>query len=163
MPLVTITGNVWDHTGSPIPAERMPQFGFRPNTSNLVSGGLAAKVEAFATLNYATGAFSCELVAEPWITYTPWLRWLINPGEPDPEDWAYGYAEWSWTVNPYPNGGMISDLAGVDLSIYSVLVSLSPPPPGYKGWYLNAPGPGQPLGDPDDPASSGTGILEIVS
>ena len=162
MALVTVTGNVWDHTGAPIPAERRPVFGFRPSRSNLVAGGLAADVEAIATLNPETGAFTCKLLAEPWTIYTPFLRWLINTDD-DPERWAYGYAEWSWTFNPYPNGGPISELAPVDLTIYSVLVSLDPPPPGYRGWYLNAPGPGQPPGDPDDPASSGTGILEIVS
>lgn len=60
-------------------------------------------------------------------------------------------------------GGAIGDLPDVPLSPETVLVSLSPPPPGFKGWYLNAPGPGRDPGDPDDPASSGTGILEIVS
>lgn len=59
--------------------------------------------------------------------------------------------------------GSIADLPGAPLSANTVLVSLDPPPAGYKGWYLNAPGPGNPLGDPNDPASSGTGILEIVS
>lgn len=61
------------------------------------------------------------------------------------------------------SGGPIGDLPGAPLSPSTVLVSLAPPPPGYRGWYLNAPGPGQDPGDPNDPASSGTGILEIVS
>lgn len=55
-------------------------------------------------------------------------------------------------------GGRIGELPGVPLSPYFVLVSLDPPPPGYKGWYLNAG-----VGSPDNPAESGTGILEMVS
>ena len=60
----------------------------------------------------------------------------------------------TWTLDSLP---------GAPLAANAVLVSLDPPPSGYRGWYLNAPGPGEPLGDPDDPDSSGTGILEIVS
>lgn len=62
-----------------------------------------------------------------------------------------------------PPGGEIGDMPDAPLSTSTVLVSLAPPPEGYKGWYLNAAGPGQDPGDPNDPASSGTGILEIVS
>lgn len=60
-------------------------------------------------------------------------------------------------------GGELGNLPEAPLSPSTVLVSLDPPPPGYKGWYLNAPGPAEDPGDPNDPASSGTGILEIVS
>ena len=60
-------------------------------------------------------------------------------------------------------GGDIGDMPDAPLSPQTVLVSLAPPPAGYVGWYLNAPGPGEDPGDPNDPASSGTGILEIVS
>jgi hypothetical protein len=98
-----------------------------------------------------------NLEAAHGVTYTPWLRWLLNPEEQKPEMWAWGYAEWKFTITPYPNGGPIGTLASVDLSIYSVLVSLTLPP-GYKGWWLHA-GPG----DPDDPETSGTGMLRIVS
>lgn len=61
------------------------------------------------------------------------------------------------------SGGELGDLPDAPLSPATVLVSLDPPPAGYVGWYLNAAGPGEPPGDPNDPASSGTGILEIVS
>ena len=161
MPTKTVTGNVRTHLGITMPEERQLELWFRPNADN-VSAGLAIGVDAKATLNTANGVFSASLEAAPWITYTPWVRWLENPEENDPEKWAFGYAEWNWSFNPYPNGGPIDELVGDVLSIYSVLVAMTVPP-GYKGWYLNAPGPGQPLGDPDDPDSSGTGILEIVS
>lgn len=60
-------------------------------------------------------------------------------------------------------GGALGDMPDAPLSPSTVLVSLDPPPAGYKGFYLNAAGPGEDPGDPNDPASSGTGILEIVS
>lgn len=60
-------------------------------------------------------------------------------------------------------GGAIGSMPDAPLSPNTVLVSLAPPPVGHKGWYLNAAGADQPPGNPDDPASSGTGILEIVS
>lgn len=162
MPAKTVTGNVRTHLGLAMPAERQLELWFRPNGSNISDGGLAIGVDAKANLNLTTGDFNVSLETAPHILYTPWVRWLVDPGESDPEKWAWGYAEWAWSFSPYPNGGPIDELAGDALSIYSVLVSLTLPPT-YKGWYLNAPGPGLPPGDPDDPASSGTGILEIVS
>src|SRR5690606_33558062 len=57
--------------------------------------------------------------------------------------------EGTWTLGTLP---------GAPLQPNYVLVSLSPPPVGYRGWYLNSG-----IGDPNNPAESGTGILEIVS
>lgn len=150
MALVTVTGNAWDHTGSPIPSTLRPELWFRPEKHDVSGSALVAGVEAKATLNLTTGAFSVELVAEPWIRYKPVLRWLLNPDEPNMERWAWGYAEWSWSFNPYPTGGKIGDLGGPDLSAYNVFVSLNAPPAGYKGWWLYSPTTGQtmPLDDP---------------
>lgn len=163
MSTVTVTGNAWTHTGAPIPAANLPELWFRPLADSSSGDSLLVGVEVRATLNLATGSFSVQLVSEPWLRYVPQLRWVVNPSEPVPEAWSWQYAEWDWTVTPYPVGGPIGSLTDRDLSIYSVLVSLSPPPPGYRGWYLNAPGPGAPVGDPNNPSSSGTGILEMVS
>ena len=93
----------------------------------------------------------------PKVWYTVSIEYLNSGGEYTSLD-VLGYRLYV----PAP-GGAIGDLPDAPLSADTVLVSLSPPPAGYKGWYLNAPGPGNPPGDPDDPASSGTGILEIVS
>ena len=161
--IVIVTGNAWDHTGAPVPAMYMPELWFRPVRNDISGNALLAAVEAKSDLDLTTGAFTVQLVAEPWLRYVPELRWITNPSEPLPQNWAWRYAEWDWTINPYPSGGPIGELASKDLTTYSVLVSLNPPPPGYVGWYLNAPGPGMDPGDPDDPASSGTGILEMVS
>lgn len=159
MPTKTVTGSLRTHLGITMSVEREVELWFRPNDSN-VSDGLVIGVPVQATLNRSNGIFSVELEVAPWITYTPFVTWLKNPR--DPSILARGEAEWMWSFNPYPNGGQIDELAGDVLSTFSVLVSLTLPP-DYQGWYLNAPGPGQPVGDPDDPASSGTGILEIVS
>ncbi|WP_404475126.1 hypothetical protein [Microbacterium aerolatum] len=151
MATVQVTGNAWDHTGSPIPAELHPQLWFRPERHDVSGANLLAGVEAQATLDTATGAFNVDLVAEPWIRYKSVLRWLLNPHEPNMQMWAWGYAEWSWTFNPYPGGGPISELGVPDLSIHNVFVSLNTPPAGYKGWWLYSPADGQtmPLNDPD--------------
>lgn len=163
MPLVDVTGYAWDHARAPFFSQNQPELWFRPNQANTLAGALLSRVEVQADLNAGSGAFTVQLEASPGITYTPVLRWLVNPQEPNPEMRAWGYDEWPLVVNPYPNGGQIGDLVGASpLPFGDVLVQLAPPPAGYVGWYLNAPGPGEPLGDPDDPASSGTGILEMV-
>lgn len=158
MGVVTVTGNAWDHTGAPIPASNFPELWFRPLGHDISAGSLLVGVEAKANLNLATGAFTVDLMAEPWIRYRPVLRWLVNPLEPNPEMWSWGYAEWDWTFNPFPSGGPISDLDVPDLSIFSILVGLTYPP-GYKGWWLYSPAEGEemPLDDPD------IGDLKIVS
>ncbi|MFJ2506337.1 hypothetical protein [Microbacterium sp. NPDC087592] len=46
--------------------------------------------------------------------------------------------------------GPLTGLPGVPLATNTVIVSLDPPPPGYKGWWLYSPAAGQemPLDDP---------------
>lgn len=158
MPVVTVTGNAWDHTGGPLPASIVPELWFRPKGAVVTDGALLTPREVKANLDLATGAFTVDLVAGSGVLYTPVLSWLLNPDASTPQEQARGWAEWNFTINPYPNGGPIEQLANTDLTIFTVLVSLDPPPAGYKGWYLNA-GPG----DPNDPSQSGTGVLEIVS
>ena len=159
MALVTITGNAWDHSRKPIPADLQPRLFARP-LDDRIAGALLAGVSSRATLNATTGAFSIDLESD--LDYRMWMDWLL-PGQQDErvEFQARDTAE--WPVFNSASGGPIEELPGVPASVSSVLVQLAPPPPGYRGWYLNAPGPGEPVGDPDDPASSGTGILEIVS
>lgn len=158
MATVVVTGNAWDHTGSPIDAALFPQLWFRPEGHDVSGASLLAGVEAQATLDPVTGAFTVQLVAEPWIRYKPVLRWLLNPDEPNMQMWAWGYAEWAWSFNPFPTGGDIGDLGGPDLTTYNVLVGLTYPP-GYRGWWLYSPAEGEemPLDDPN------IGDLRIVS
>lgn len=158
MPLATVTGNAWAHTGAAIPTRNQAELWFRPLAHDVSDSTLLAGVEVKATLDAATGAFTVDLVAEPWIRYQPFLRWLINPYEPNTEMWAWGYAEWDWTINPFPDGGPVGELGGPDLTTYSILVGLTYPP-GYKGWWLYSPADGEemPLDDPH------IGDLRIVS
>lgn len=119
MPLVTITGNAWDHGQVPIPASRRPELLFRPNGSN-VGVGLLAGVESKAELNPATGYFTVQLFSDVShrIRYTPVLRWLTNPEESDPEKWSYGYAEWPFEIIPDTGGditGIINEVVGIGL------------------------------------------------
>lgn len=154
---VIVTGNAWTHTGSPISANRQPELWFRPNRHALSGASLLVAVDAQANLDVASGGFSVSLEADPALMYRPWMRWLTNPGENDPERWAWGYAEWPFEFSPYPAGGPIGTLAHVDLSIYTVYVGVDDPPPGFRGWWLHS-GPG----DPEDDATSGTGELRRV-
>lgn len=159
MALVTITGNAWDHSRQVIPAELQPRLWAKP-LGDRVSGSLLAGVESRATLDPVSGAFM--VAVEGNLDYRMVMDWLV-PGQEEeaPGGRARTFAE--WPVFNSASGGAIQDLPGAPISSATVLVQLAPPPPGYRGWYLNAPGPGEPVGDPDDPASSGTGILEIVS
>jgi len=154
---VSVTGNAWSHAGSPIPAERRPELWFRPNRNNLSESALLAAVDVKATLDPGTGRFVAVLESAPAVLYRPWMRWLVNPDERDPERWAFGYAEWPFEINPYPVGGPIDELARVDLSTITVYVGLDAPPEGYRGWWLHAA-----AGDPDNVTSSGTGELRSV-
>ena len=157
MAIVTVTGNAWDHTGTPIPAEQRPELWFRPRRADVAGDALLAGVEVRAELNTATGAFTVQLEATPGIEYLPVLRWLIDPSQPV-ERWAHGYAEWPKPIVPYPVGGTIGELLPADgVGDLTVYVSLTPPPDKFNGLWLHA-GPG----DPDDPAESGTGMLRRV-
>lgn len=108
MALVTITGRVWDNGRVPIPAPQEPELWFRPDSAR-VSPGLLAGVEVRASLNATTGVFIVQLESvDDEITYIPFLRWLVNPAETDPDKRAFGYAEWP---RIYPDtGGDIGDL-----------------------------------------------------
>lgn len=157
MALVTVTGNAWDHTGKPIPAEQRPELWFRPRRADVAGDALLAGVEVRADLDTATGAFSVRLEAMPGIEYRPVLRWLIDPSQTT-EKWAYGYAEWPHLIAPYPGGGAIGDLLQPDkLGELVVYVSRTPPPPAFNGLWLHAG-----IGDPNDVNQSGTGTLRRV-
>lgn len=157
MGVVTVTGNAWDHANSPIPAGRHPELWFRPNRAKLAGDALLTATDVRASLDAVSGAFSVQLESGPGVLYRPWMRWLVNPGETDPERWAFGYEEWPFEINPYPFGGPISELVRVELSIYTVYVGLADPPPGYRGWWLHAA-----PGDPNNVLESGTGELRSV-
>ena len=157
--MATIYGDLFDF-GMQSLAPFRPILRFTPSGPGLKGSKLFAARPVEVEVS-PSGAFAVLLeptygvVPEAW--YTVSIEYL-NPGG---RYTSYDILGYRLRV-PAP-GGTIGDLPDIPLSPDTVLVSLDPPPPGYTGWYLNAPGPGRPTGDPDDPASSGTGILEIVS
>lgn len=158
MAQVTVSGNLWDHTGAPIPAERRPELFFRPRQSSIVDSGLLAGVEARASLNASTGAFTVRLEAHPGLRYDMYARWLVDPAERLPERWVFRSARWDVGVDPYPIGGSMRDLVAQNAGhALMVLVQLDEPPAGYTGLWLHAA-----PGEDSDPASSGSGMLRMA-
>ncbi|WP_309129487.1 hypothetical protein [Microbacterium sp.] len=137
-----------------------PVLKFLPSGPGVKGNRLFSSRPVEAPVN-ATGAFSVLLEPTDGVIPKAWYTVSIEYLNPGGEYTSYDLLNYRLLV-PAP-GGAIGELPDTPLSADTVLVSLAPPPPGYKGWYLNAPGPGQDPGDPNDPASSGTGILEIVS
>jgi hypothetical protein len=127
----TISGDLWTHEGVPFPADLNPELWFRPERPGVTSGALLAGVEVQATVNWSNGRFTVDLVAYPGIRYQPFMRWLVNPQETDPEKWAFGYAEWPFTIDPN-NGGNIGTLIPVQ-QIGLMWIGPTPPPPGANG------------------------------
>lgn len=107
MPLVTITGNVWDGGHDPIPAVQQPRLYARPR-EEFIGTGLVAGTEVFATLQ-SSGAFTIQLESAGGVVYDFFLDWL-QPGmasEP-PERRVRGYSQWL-SVHPGKGG----DIAGL--------------------------------------------------
>lgn len=141
-------------------ASKSPTVKFVPSGAGVHGTRLFTSTPVLATLTGSNGTVTLSETdgVVPAVWYTIQIEHLKTGGE-------YTHFDVVGLRIFVPPGysGPISELPGLPLSAATVLVSLDPPPPGYKGWYLNAPGPCLPPGDPDNPASSGTGILEIVS
>lgn len=105
MSLVTITGNVRDHGRKIIPASQQPELYFRPEASHVLWAGLMHGDSVKADLA-PSGRFTVELESESddSLSYIPWVRWLVDPSEPD----AFGYYEFP-RIWP-DSGGDIGDL-----------------------------------------------------
>ena len=127
MSTVTVTGNAWTHAGQPIPAAMHPELWFRPLKNALGADGLLAGVEVKATLA-ADGSFSVQLESELGVYYRPVMRWVTNPSDQDPANWAYRYAEWEFLVVP-GEGGPITDLIN-NFPPGSIIAAFGPPPEG---------------------------------
>lgn len=157
--MATIYGTLSDFSLQSL-APYMPVLKFTPSSPGVKGRRLFSERPVEAAVA-ADGSFAVLLEptdgVTPQVWYTVSIEYLNEAGKFTSYD-VLGYK----LRVPAP-GGAIGELPDVPLSPDTVLVSLAPPPPGYKGWYLNAPGPGNPPGDPNDPASSGTGVLEIVS
>lgn len=125
-------------------------FLFAPRVIVVIPDELTLEFTVSLAATYGIEGIDGYLVETQWVS-------------DDPDVPPTGWARVDGILRVPPEGGRVGDLIDLNNSPLGVLVQLAPPPAGYKGWYLNAPGPGEPVGDPDNPASSGTGILEMVS
>lgn len=114
MALVTITGTVKDHSNVVIHPDQQPELWFRPDGPR-IRAGLLAGVEVKANLTAGTGAFTVPLESDgDEISYVPFLRWLVDPSQTDPEKRAFGYAEMPriWPDTGGPIGDLIRPATG---------------------------------------------------
>lgn len=157
--MAVVTGTLSDF-GLASLADMSPRIIFTPSGAGTNGSQLFSSTPVVVYPD-STGAFSVTLAATDGVTPEVWYAVSIehlNAGGEFTHFDVLGYRLYVPEV-----GGNIGEMPGAPLRTDTVLVSLAPPPDGYIGWYLNAAGPGVDPGDPDDPASSGTGILEIVS
>lgn len=138
MALVTITGNVWDHSRDAIAEDQQPRLWFKPDRSR-VGPGLLGDEEVRASLTASTGAFTVQLESAPGITYTPILDYLVTPTGETPENRARGRVEFP-TIYP-GNGGDISAL-GEFVGLNGIVYGFGPPPAYLRNAvYLDITGP----------------------
>lgn len=139
MALVTITGNVWDHSRDAIAESQQPRLWFRPDRSR-VGPGLLGDEEVQASLTASTGAFTVQLESALGISYTPVLDYLV-PGmsSESPGNRARGYVEFP---RIYPgDGGDIGDL-GEFIGMSGIVFGFGPPPSHFRDVvYLDITGP----------------------
>ncbi len=134
MPVVTITGNAWDHNEIVVPSALRPQLGFRPLRTGRASG-LQTDREVWATLNLTTGAFSVKL--EQGVDFIPFMRWLTDETQLNEMvmNRAFGYCQWR-AITAYSSGD-IDDQPNADGKSTDVWwVSRANPPTGFKGMWL---------------------------
>lgn len=141
-------------------ASKLPTVKFVPSGAGVAGDRLFTSTPVTAVMVGDVGTVT--LAATDGVTPTAWYTVQIEHLNPGGEYTHFDLLDFKVFV-PEDYDGPLTGLPGSPLEPNMVLVSLSPPPTGYTGWYLNAPGPGNPPGDPNNPASSGTGILEIVS
>ena len=158
--MAIVTGRLSDF-GLQSLAQYSPTLKFVPSGPGVKGGRLFSSTPVEAVVS-SSGSWSVALEPTDGVVPEVWYSVQIEhlgavTGEPTHFDLL------NFRLYVPVGGGDIGGFPGVPMSPETVLVSLDPPPPGYRGWYLNAPGPGMDPGDPNDPASSGTGILEIVS
>ena len=135
MPFVTISGNVRDHAGIIIPANREAELYFVPVEPQIVSGSPAALagVEVKADFTPTTGDFTVDLFSDltPKFRYWMELRWLVNPADTAPERRAYGHARWPDPIYP-DTGGSIGNLIDPLQTFPYVYVDSSAPNAGVR-------------------------------
>lgn len=97
----------------------------------------------------AAGAWSVTLHATDGVVPDMWFEVLVEHLQPGGEYSHFDRLDLRVYV-PEGYDGPLAELPGTPLAPNTVYVSLDPPPPGYKGWWLYSPATGQemPLDDP---------------
>lgn len=128
-------------------ASKLPTVKFVPSGAGVAGDRLFASTPVTAVMvgdqGTVTLAATDGVVPESW--YTVQIEHL-NPGGEYTHFDLLGIRIYV----PTDYSGPITGMPGVPLGPNTVLVSLDPPPPGYKGWWLYSPAAGQemPLDDP---------------
>lgn len=127
--------------------DKSPRVIFTPSSAG-VKGAQLFPTTPIVTIPDAAGNGSVTLEATDGVVPTVWYSVSIEHLQPGGEYTHYDVLGYRLFVPEV--GGPIGSLPGAPLSPQSVLVSLDPPPPGYKGWWLYSPAQGQemPIDDP---------------
>ncbi|GEM_PF-5730717 len=125
-----------------------PTVTFVPSGPGVKAGSLFASTPVKVTPN-AAGIGSVELAATDGVIPAVWYEVQIEHLQPGGMFTHFDQLDLKIRI---PDGytGPLAGLPGTPLAPNTVYVSLTPPPPSYRGWWLYAPAPGQtmPLDDP---------------
>lgn len=144
--MAVVTGTLSDF-GLQSLVGKSPIITFTASSAGVKGGRLFSTTPIRVTPD-AAGAFSVTLEATDGVVPEVWYQVGIEHLQTGGEYTHYDVLGYRLYVPDA--GGQIGSLPGVPLSPQNVLVSLDPPPPGYRGWWLYSPAQGQtmPLDDP---------------
>lgn len=127
--------------------DKSPRVIFTPSSAG-VKGTRLLPTTPIVAIPDASGNGTVALESTDGVVPAVWYTVSIEHLQPGGQYTHYDLLEYRLYVPE--NGGPIGSLPGVPLSPTTVLVSLDPPPPGYKGFWLYSPAAGQemPLDDP---------------
>lgn len=127
--------------------DKSPRVIFTPSSAG-VKGAQLFPTTPIVAIPDAAGNGSVTLESTDGVVPTVWYTVSIEHLQPGGKYTHYDVLNYRMFVPE--QGGPIGSLPGAPLSPQSVLVSLDPPPPGYRGWWLYSPAQGQemPLDDP---------------
>lgn len=141
MPMVTITGNLWETTGSAMPASREPELMFVLDAPRVYGSAAFYKVENHATLNLETGAFTADVFSDGAghrFRYRMVASWLVDMNSDSGQEVrSRGFTEWPEWIYP-DTGGPIGDLIDPTLANGLVAAGVNLPASNLRHqWQLN--------------------------
>ena len=127
MPIVTVTGRVWDHMRTRISPALQPELAFVPVGNRIVGRAyLETNGEVLATLDSDGDTFTIDLEGDAW--YTPVFRHLSDPSQAvlSWENRAFAYYEFP-KINS-GSGGPIGNLPSDPIQINGIWYGHGNPP-----------------------------------